>query len=153
VLDTFPYNGHTTSLDSLWMGVPVITLVGQTTVGRAGLSQLTNLGLPELIGGTPEDFVRIAVDLAGDLPRLGDLRTTLRGRMEASPPDGRRTLCPRHRGRLPRHVATLVREPPVVARAGVIRSVHLSLSLSLVDGQDAHDSVMLWYVETHLTKS
>jgi predicted O-linked N-acetylglucosamine transferase (SPINDLY family) len=85
VLDTFPYNGHTTSLDSLWMGVPVITLVGQTAVGRAGLSQLTNLGLPELIGGMPEDFVRIAVDLAGDLPRLGDLRATLRGRMEASP--------------------------------------------------------------------
>jgi predicted O-linked N-acetylglucosamine transferase (SPINDLY family) len=85
VLDTFPYNGHTTSLDSLWMGVPVITLVGQTAVGRAGLSQLTNLGLPELIGGTAEDFLRIAVDLAGDLPRLGDLRATLRGRMEASP--------------------------------------------------------------------
>jgi predicted O-linked N-acetylglucosamine transferase (SPINDLY family) len=84
-LDTFPYNGHTTSLDSLWMGVPVITLVGQTAVGRAGLSQLTNLGLLELIGGTPEDFVRIAVDLAGDLPRLCDLRNTLRWRMEASP--------------------------------------------------------------------
>ena len=67
------------------MGVPVITLVGQTAVGRAGLCQLTNLGLPELIGDTPEDFVRIAVDLAGDLPRLGDLRATLRGRMEASP--------------------------------------------------------------------
>ena len=44
-LDTFPYNGHTTSLDSFWMGVPVVTLVGQTVVGRAGLSQLTNLGL------------------------------------------------------------------------------------------------------------
>ncbi len=85
VLDTFPYNGHTTSLDSLWMGVPVITLVGQTVVGRAGLSQLTNLCLPELIAGTPEDFVRIAVDLASDLPRLGELRTTLRGRMETSP--------------------------------------------------------------------
>jgi len=85
VLDTFPYNGHTTSLDSLWMGVPVITLVGQTVVGRAGLSQLTNLGLPELIGHTPEDFVRIAVDLVSDLPRLGGLSTTLRGRMEASP--------------------------------------------------------------------
>lgn len=84
-LDTFPYNGHTTSLDSLWMGVPVITLVGQTVVGRAGLSQLTNLGLPELIAGTQEDFVRIAIDLAGDLPRLRDLRATLRGRMEASP--------------------------------------------------------------------
>ncbi len=85
VLDTFPYNGHTTSLEALWMGVPVITLVGQTVVGRAGLSQLTNLGLPELIADTPEDFVRIAVELAGDPPRLSGLRATLRGRMEASP--------------------------------------------------------------------
>jgi predicted O-linked N-acetylglucosamine transferase (SPINDLY family) len=84
-LDTFPYNGHTTSLDSFWMGVPVITLVGQTVVGRAGLSQLTNLGLPELIARTPEQYVQIAADLAGDLPRLAELRRTLRGRMQASP--------------------------------------------------------------------
>jgi predicted O-linked N-acetylglucosamine transferase (SPINDLY family) len=84
-LDTFPYNGHTTSLDSFWMGVPVITLVGQTVVGRAGLSQLTNLGLPELIARTPEQYVRIAANLAEDLPRLAELRRTLRGRMEASP--------------------------------------------------------------------
>jgi protein O-GlcNAc transferase len=49
VLDTFPYNGHTTSLDALWMGVPVVSLVGRTAVSRAGLSQLTNLGLPELV--------------------------------------------------------------------------------------------------------
>jgi predicted O-linked N-acetylglucosamine transferase (SPINDLY family) len=85
VLDTFPYNGHTTSLEALWMGVPVVTLVGQTVVGRAGLSQLINLGLPELIAGTPADFVRIAVELAGHLRRLGELRATLRARMEASP--------------------------------------------------------------------
>jgi len=85
VLDTFPYNGHTTSLDSLWMGVPVVTLVGQTVVGRAGLSQLMNLGLPELIAETPQQFVDVAVRLAGDLPRLAELRATLRGRMEGSP--------------------------------------------------------------------
>jgi predicted O-linked N-acetylglucosamine transferase (SPINDLY family) len=84
-LDTFPSNGHTTSLDSFWMGVPVITLVGQTVVGRAGLSQLTNLGLPELIARTPEQYVQIATDLARDLPRLAELRRTLRARMEASP--------------------------------------------------------------------
>ena len=70
MLDTFPYNGHTTSLDALWMGVPVVTLVGRTVVGRAGCRQLTNLGLPELVAATPEEFVRIAVELAGDLPRL-----------------------------------------------------------------------------------
>ena len=59
-LDTVPYNGHTTSLDSFWMGVPVVTLVGQTVVGRAGLCQLTNLGLPELIASSPERYVQIA---------------------------------------------------------------------------------------------
>ena len=84
-LDTFPYNGHTTSLDSFWMGVPVVTLVGQTVVGRAGLSQLTNLGLPELIAETPEDFVRIAIELSRDLSRLNKLRATLRERMQNSP--------------------------------------------------------------------
>ena len=85
MLDTFPYNGHTTSLDALWMGVPVVTMVGRTAVGRAGLCQLTNLGLPELVAATPEEFVRIAVELAGDLPRLGCLRATLRDRMRGSP--------------------------------------------------------------------
>jgi predicted O-linked N-acetylglucosamine transferase (SPINDLY family) len=84
-LDTFPYNGHTTSLDSLWMGVPVITLTGQTIVGRAGLSQLKNLGLPDLIAETTAQFVNVAVELAGDLPRLAELRATLRDRMRKSP--------------------------------------------------------------------
>jgi len=84
-LDSFPYNGHTTSLDSFWMGVPVVTLVGPTAVSRAGWCQLSNLGLPELAGQTPEEFVRIAVALARDLPRLAELRSTLRHRMERSP--------------------------------------------------------------------
>ncbi len=83
-LDTVPYNGHTTSLDSFWMGVPVVTLVGQTVVGRAGLCQLTNLGLPELIATSPEQFVRVAIESAQDLPRLSDLRATLRQRMQGS---------------------------------------------------------------------
>jgi protein O-GlcNAc transferase len=84
-LDTFPYNGHTTSLDSFWMGVPVVTLVGNTPVARAGWCQLSNLGLAELAGHTHDQFVRIAVELAGDLPRLQQLRSTLRARMEQSP--------------------------------------------------------------------
>jgi len=84
-LDTVPYNGHTTSLDAFWMGVPVVTLVGTTVVGRAGLSQLMNLGLPELIAAGPEQYVRIAAELARNLPRLSELRATLRGRMQASP--------------------------------------------------------------------
>ena len=90
-LDTFPYNGHTTSLDSLWMGVPVVTRIGNTAVGRGGLSQLHQLGLTELAGDSDEAFVHIAVELAKDLPRLAQLRQSLRHRMEQSPlMDGRR---------------------------------------------------------------
>ena len=84
-LDPLPYNGHTTSLDAFWMGVPVVTLVGKTPVGRAGWSQLCNLDLRELAAETPEQFVAIAVQLASDLPRLEDLRRTLRQRMQQSP--------------------------------------------------------------------
>lgn len=83
-LDSFPINGHTTSLDSFWMGVPVVTLIGPTPISRAGWCQLSNLGLSELAAHTPEQFVRIAVDLAGDLSRLKELRSTLRRRMEQS---------------------------------------------------------------------
>jgi len=84
-LDTFPYNGHTTSLDAMWMGVPVVTRIGRTVVGRAGWSQLSNLNLTELAGQTDEQFVIIATELAGDLARLAQLRRTLRPRMAASP--------------------------------------------------------------------
>lgn len=85
VLDTFPYNGHTTSLDALWMGVPVVTLVGQTVVGRAGYSHLMNLQMPELIAQTHAEYVQIAAGLARDLPRLAGLRQCLRGRLQQSP--------------------------------------------------------------------
>jgi predicted O-linked N-acetylglucosamine transferase (SPINDLY family) len=84
-LDTLPYNGHTTSLDSFWMGVPVITKLGRTAVGRAGFSQLSNLDLAELAALTDEDFVKIATYLAADVSRLSRLRMTLRQRMEKSP--------------------------------------------------------------------
>jgi protein O-GlcNAc transferase len=84
-LDTLPYNGHTTSLDAMWMGVPLITHVGSTVVGRAGLSQLTNLNLTELIAHTPDQFVQVAVDLASDIPRLTQLRPALRDRIIHSP--------------------------------------------------------------------
>jgi protein O-GlcNAc transferase len=84
-LDTFPYNGHTTSLDSFWMGVPVVTLAGNTAVGRAGLCQLSNLGLSELAGQSEPQFAELAVRLAADLQRLQQLRATLRSRMQESP--------------------------------------------------------------------
>jgi predicted O-linked N-acetylglucosamine transferase (SPINDLY family) len=84
-LDPFPYGGGTTTCDALWMGVPVVSLVGKTAVGRGGLSILSNIGLPELVARSEEQYVRIASELAGDLPRLRDLRSTLRQRMERSP--------------------------------------------------------------------
>jgi protein O-GlcNAc transferase len=83
-LDTVPYNGHTTSLDSFWMGVPVVSRVGQTAVGRAGLSQLSNLGMSELAAKTDEQYIEIAAELASDLPRLATLRRELRDRMQRS---------------------------------------------------------------------
>jgi protein O-GlcNAc transferase len=85
VLETIPYNGHTTSLDAFWMGVPVPTLVGQTVVGRAGVCLLENLGLPGLIAKTDDEYVAVVSGLAGDLQRLGELRAGLRNRMERSP--------------------------------------------------------------------
>jgi protein O-GlcNAc transferase len=84
-LDTFPYNGHTTSLDACWMGVPVVTRVGATAVGRAGLSQSMNLGLAELAAHSDAQFVDIAVQLAHDWPRIARLRDGLRARITASP--------------------------------------------------------------------
>jgi predicted O-linked N-acetylglucosamine transferase (SPINDLY family) len=84
-LDPCPCNGGTTSCDALWMGVPVITLAGQTAVGRGGVSVLRNIGLPELIAQTKQQYIQIASDLAGDLPRLAELRGSLRPRMRASP--------------------------------------------------------------------
>ena len=67
------------------MGAPVVSLAGGTPVSRAGLSQLTNLGLPELAAHSEEDYLQIAVELALDLPRLANLRATLRARMKSSP--------------------------------------------------------------------
>jgi predicted O-linked N-acetylglucosamine transferase (SPINDLY family) len=83
-LDTFPYNGHTTSLDSLWMGVPVVSRVGRTCVGRAGLSQLHALDLVELAAESDQAFVEIAVALGRDLERLAMLRRELRARLARS---------------------------------------------------------------------
>lgn len=85
VLDTFPSNGHTTNLDSTWMGVPFVTLRGQTGVARGGVSILSNLGLTEFIAETPDQYLAIATTLCADLPKLSQLRSTLRARLAGSP--------------------------------------------------------------------
>ena len=84
-LDTFPYNGTTTTCEALWMGVPVVTLEGDRHAGRVGVSLLNQVGLTELIAKTPEEYVQIAVDLAKDTYKLANLRASLRPRMAASP--------------------------------------------------------------------
>jgi predicted O-linked N-acetylglucosamine transferase (SPINDLY family) len=84
-LDPFPYGGGTTTCDALWMGVPVVSLAGPTAVSRGGLSILSNLGLADLVAHAVEQYVRKAVALASDLPRLAELRAGLRQRMQGSP--------------------------------------------------------------------
>jgi predicted O-linked N-acetylglucosamine transferase (SPINDLY family) len=83
-LDTTPYTGHTTTLDSLWMGVPVVTISGETAVSRGSASILQNVGVSELIAKDTNQFADLATQLAGDLPRLSGLRRSLRERMKSS---------------------------------------------------------------------
>lgn len=84
-LDTFPYNGYTTSLDAFWMGVPVVTMIGRTVTNRATWSALNNLKLPELAAIDEVAFIAMTSKLAADLPRLIELRASMRERMRNSP--------------------------------------------------------------------
>lgn len=84
-LDPFPYSGTTTTCDALWMGVPVISLAGEKHISRVGLSQLSNIGLHELVAKNREDYVRIAKELAERPNRLNEMRLQMRERMSHSP--------------------------------------------------------------------
>jgi protein O-GlcNAc transferase len=87
-LDPFPYCGGTTTCHALWMGVPVVTLKAppaMPAVGRGGASILSTVGLTELVAESVDEYVRIAVELAGDVGRLAMLRSNMRARMAASP--------------------------------------------------------------------
>lgn len=84
-LDTFPYNGTTTTCEAMWMGVPVITLVGPVHAGRVGASLLNNAGLTDWVAETSERYVAIASDKARDLAGLAALRAGLRARLAVSP--------------------------------------------------------------------
>jgi predicted O-linked N-acetylglucosamine transferase (SPINDLY family) len=84
-LDTFPYNGTTTTCEALWMGVPVLTLQGRCHAGRVGASLLSRVGLQELVAKDQSDYADKAVAWAGKRDSLGELRSGLRRRLLASP--------------------------------------------------------------------
>jgi protein O-GlcNAc transferase len=84
-LDHFPYNGVTTTCESLHAGVPVVSMYGAHGVSRSGLSILTSVGLKELAAGSPDDYVKTALTLASDLERLERIRSGLRARFDQSP--------------------------------------------------------------------
>jgi len=83
-LDPHPYNGGTTTLESLWMGLPVVTLAGTAGFPRCAASHLHNVGLDDLIAGSWDEYIDIALRLASDLPRLATLRSGMRARMRDS---------------------------------------------------------------------
>ncbi|MEK7435969.1 MAG: glycosyltransferase [Pseudomonadota bacterium] len=84
-LDSFPCNGGATTCETLWLGLPVLSLAGELFQSRAGLSLLSVIGLPELVAQSESDYLRIARELASDRERLAQLRRGLRQRMRASP--------------------------------------------------------------------
>ena len=83
-LDPFPYGGGTTSLHTLWMGVAIVTLEGDSELARSTSGMMIGCGLDALVAHTDEEYLDIAVSLATDLPRVDDLRKNLRPRLSES---------------------------------------------------------------------
>ena len=84
-LDPFPYNSHSTGMDLLWAGVPLLALRGETFAGRVGASMLLAVGLEELVAETPAQYIEIAMRLYNDRQRLSDLRERLRVARRSAP--------------------------------------------------------------------
>ena len=84
-LDPFPYNGATTTCEALWMGVPVITLLGDRHVGRVGASILTNVGLKDFIARDIDSYINLAVKMSANTKKLKEIRMTLRRQMQELP--------------------------------------------------------------------
>lgn len=85
ILDTFPFTGGTTTCEALWMGVPTVTLSGDTLIARQGASFMHCAGLPDWIANTREEYVHKAITFASDLDALSLLRAQLRAQVLASP--------------------------------------------------------------------
>ncbi|MFZ6870562.1 tetratricopeptide repeat protein [Undibacterium sp. Di27W] len=85
ILDTYPYGGGTTTCEAFWMGVPTVTLAGNTMASLQGVSLLSYAGLEDWIAKSADDYVRLATSYASDVDKLAQLRTSLRQRMLTSP--------------------------------------------------------------------
>ena len=85
MLDTFPYNGTTSTCEALWMGLPVVSREGDVHSARVGKSILTRIGLADLVACSDEEYVALSCRLAADLDWLANMRATLRRRMSRSP--------------------------------------------------------------------
>lgn len=97
--DPYPYNGGVTSCDCLWMGTPLVTLAGDSYFTRQGHALLTNLGLPEFIAKSSEEYRDIALRMANDLNTLRELKSSLRDRVRQSPAmDGKRYVANLEKG-------------------------------------------------------
>ncbi|MBW8039428.1 MAG: tetratricopeptide repeat protein [Planctomycetes bacterium] len=101
-LDTYPYNGTTTTCEALWMGVPVVSLFGRHHASRVGLSILSSVGLEFFAASTPEQYIAKATALASKPHALAKIRDSMRGRMAAS------TLCDARK--FAQHVETAYRK-------------------------------------------
>jgi protein O-GlcNAc transferase len=84
-LDPFPFSGGTTTMESLWMGVPVITLPGETFASRQSMRNLSNIGLTDFIAQDTQHYVKIAVDWASRIEKLAEIRMQLRSKVQQSP--------------------------------------------------------------------
>ena len=85
MLDTFPYSGITTSIEGIWMGVPLLTLVGERYYSRIGYSINRNLNLNDWNVFNKDDYVKTALDKINNYKDLIKLKASLRNKIEASP--------------------------------------------------------------------
>jgi predicted O-linked N-acetylglucosamine transferase (SPINDLY family)/SAM-dependent methyltransferase len=85
ILDSFPFSGGTTTCEALWMGVPTLTLLGDTLIGRQGASMMTCAGLADWVANSADQYVEKAIDFASDLPALAATRAGLRAQVLQSP--------------------------------------------------------------------
>ncbi|MEK7786159.1 MAG: N-acetylglucosamine transferase, partial [Chloroflexota bacterium] len=85
LLDSFPHNGGTMLIDALWMGVPALTLASRPPVGRIGASMMINLGLPEWVAESEDEYISKACAFSANPQALAGLRLGMRERMQNSP--------------------------------------------------------------------